>query len=99
MTAVRRCLSLSPELNGALLALGATRSESVSALVETLLREHALVRKSIELGRLEAALPDGPWAFPGPGPLREILKEAAAKASSSGAKPPNRVRRKAGLTP
>lgn len=100
MTAIRRCVSLSPELDGALMALGATRNESVSALVETLLREHPLVRESVEMGRLEAALPDGPWAFPSAGsPLRAILKEAAAKASASGARPPSRPRRKAGSIP
>ncbi len=100
MTVVRRCVSLSFELDQALVSLATSRRESVSALVETLLREHKLVRDDIELGRLEMALPDGPWALPGPGShLREILKEAEAKASTSGAKPPSRSRRKAGLIP
>jgi len=82
------------------MALGATRNESVSALVETLLREHPLVRESVEIGRLEAALPEGPWALPRHGSYAwKLLKEAEAKAAASGARTPSRARRKAGQTP
>ena len=100
MTAVRRCLSLSFELDQSLVILAAARQESVSAMVETLLREHALVRKDIELGRLELALPDGPIAVPGrSSSLRSLVKAPSSKSSASGGESPNPARRRAGLIP
>lgn len=48
-------ISLSPELAGSLRALATQRTEDLSRLVETLLREHPLVRAGIESRR---AIPD-----------------------------------------
>ena len=81
MSTSRRCVSLTPELDGALMGLAWSRRESVSALVETLLREHALVREEILLARMEEKLPDI-IAVPGrKSPLRKAIKVASKRPS------------------
>jgi hypothetical protein len=57
MTVARRCLSLSIELDSALLTLSLERSQSISSVVEMLLREHPLVREGIEIDRMERHMP------------------------------------------
>lgn len=98
MTTARRCVSVTGELNGALIGLAFRRKESVSSLVETLLREHPLVREEIEGARLEAKLPDI-IAVPGPNsPLRNVIKPAPRRASSKGGAAPTPPRKRAALT-
>ena len=71
MSQVRRTISLSVELDDALVALALGRGESVSALLETLLREHGLVRHSVEMGRLE---PKGVGVMAAPGRMSRLRK-------------------------
>lgn len=59
MVASKISISLSPELAGSLRALAADRSEETSRLIETLLREHPLVRERIQAQRTERGLKKG----------------------------------------
>jgi hypothetical protein len=82
MVVARRCLSLSIELDSALLVLSIQRRESISSVVEMLLREHPLVHDGIEIGRMEESLPNV-MAASG----RPIGKKNAIKAGSQRASP------------
>lgn len=82
MAVARRCLSLSIELDSALLVLSIERRESISSVVEMLLREHPLIREGIEIDRMEQHMPNV-MAASG----RPIGKKAAIKAGSQRASP------------
>ena len=81
MPAVRRTLSLSMELDDALVALSLGRGESVSAMVETLLREHGLVHEAVEIGRLELKAPNLAAVPARSSSLRKSVKVAAKRPS------------------
>ncbi|HUR68831.1 MAG TPA: hypothetical protein VM370_06250 [Candidatus Thermoplasmatota archaeon] len=59
MVAAKRSISLSPELAECIRALAAERSEDVSRLIETLLREHPLTQAKIAEQRGRAGLKKG----------------------------------------
>jgi hypothetical protein len=82
MTVARRCLSLSIELDSALLTLSLQRRQSISSVVEMLLREHALVREGIEIDRMERQMPSV-MAASG----RRLRKKASIKAAPQRASP------------
>jgi hypothetical protein len=82
MVVARRCLSLSFELDSALLILSIQRRQSISAVVEMLLREHALVRREIELVRMERDLP-AVMAASG----KRVRRKPAAKVAAAHASP------------
>jgi hypothetical protein len=95
MSATRRTISLSLELDAAICGLASERGESVSALVETLLREHALVQDSIELGRMEAKIVDFGIRPGKNSPLRKVFEEALKRPSPSGEAAPKTRRKEA----
>lgn len=59
MVVAKLSISLSAELAGAIRTLAEKRGDDVSRLVETLLREHPLVRRSIEAQRVLPELKKG----------------------------------------
>lgn len=78
--AVRKLsLSLTPELADALDALAAARGEDRSRLVETLLREHPLVREAVRRGRPYRPGGRPPDAPAGDPPLAEARFEAVGR--------------------
>lgn len=98
MTQVRRTVSLSRELDINLAELARKRSESLSALLETLLREHPLVVKEIEFTRLDTSISDfGARPFKGSA-LYEAATARLQQASSSGEGSP-KTRRKGAAHP
>jgi hypothetical protein len=88
MTQVRRTVSLSRELDVNLSFIARQRGESLSALLEMLLREHPLVDKEIQDGRLEDSFEDF-GIRPRKGTrVHEMLTARSPPPSSSGAAPP-----------
>ena len=78
MTVVRTSISMSLELDQALLALRISARQSKSKLIETLLRENPTVQRTIESIRLELKI--NPVVVPGPEGMarfREAVSEAA----------------------
>lgn len=78
--AVRKLsLSLTPELADALDRLAAARGEDRSRLVETLLREHDLVRNAVRRGRPYRPVSPGDDGGGGDPPLAKARFEAVGR--------------------
>lgn len=93
MTQVRRTVSLSLEFDVNFAILAEKRSESFSSLLEMLLREHPLVIKEIEAGRLEESIEDF-GIIPRKGsPAREALDARMKEAAASGGESPKSRRK------
>jgi len=93
MTQVRRTVSLSQELDVNFAILARRRNESFSSLLEMLLREHPLVAKEIEHGRLEESIEDFGIVPRKGSPLRELMEARMRDASASGGESPNKRRK------
>jgi hypothetical protein len=93
MTQVRRTISLSQELDVNFAILARRRNESFSSLLEMLLREHPLVSKEIEHGRLEESIEDFGLVPRKGSQLRELMEARMREAAASGAESPNRRRK------
>jgi hypothetical protein len=84
MTQVRRTLSWSRELDVNLNVLARKRHESLSALLEMLLREHPLVNREVEQGRLEDSIEDFGLVPSTRSPMRAIMEARMKEADASG---------------
>ena len=98
MSQIRRTVSLSRELDGALGFLARQREASLSSFVELLLREHPLVHREIETGRMEDKLTDFGLVPSKGSALRASMEGRMKQASASGAGSP-RTRRKGAAHP
>ena len=98
MTQVRRTVSLSRELDVNLSFIARHRGESLSALMEMLLREHPIVSKQIEMSRFEDSIDDYGLRPRKGTPMYEMLTRAPVQASASGEAPP-KTRRKGAAQP
>lgn len=98
MTQVRRTVSLSHELDVNVAFLSKKRRESYSALLEMLLREHPLVNKEIEQGRLEDSIEDFGLIPSQRSPLRAVMAARLKEADASGGASP-KTRKKGATQP
>lgn len=98
MTQIRRTISWSRELDVNLSVLSSKRHESLSALLEMLLREHPLVNAEIEQGRLEDSIEDFGLVPRKGTAMRELMESRMREAGASGGESPNK-RRKGGAQP
>lgn len=98
MTQVARTVSISMELDVNLRVLMRKRNESLSSLVELLLREHPLVDKEIQQGRLEDSIEDFGIVPRKGSPLRDLMEARMKEDAASGAAPP-KPRRKSAVRP
>ena len=78
MPSAKLSVSMTPELAICVRALAASRSEDTSRLIETLLREHPLVRQAIEEARAGGA--GGPGTKKGRDVEKLLLLADLAKA-------------------
>ena len=98
MTQIRRTISISRELDVNLEIIARRRQESLSALIEVLLREHRLVDREIQQGRLEDSIDDFGIVPRKGSPERELMEARTKESAASGGESP-KPRRKGAARP